>query len=74
MPERWMRTVDGFAENGRRSYQVRELPMEEVCRGFGLGLCLLVTAHLVAEAGGRDSLADFRRRARGAGTPGGRRF
>jgi hypothetical protein len=46
LPENWKATLDRFAEDGRNSYHVRELPAEEHA-GLGLGLALLVTAPLL---------------------------
>jgi hypothetical protein len=45
VPESWKKTLDDFAEEGRNSYRVRELPMEEHA-GLGLGVVLLVVAQL----------------------------
>ena len=53
IPECWKATLDRFAEDGRNSYRVRELPMEEHA-GLGLGLTLVVAAQLL--------VALFRRR------------
>jgi hypothetical protein len=67
VPESWKETLDGFAEEGRYSYRVRELPTEEHA-GLGLGLLLLVIAQLVAAAR-RASWLNFREKLR---NPGGR--
>lgn len=47
LPEWWKKTLDGFAEEGRASYRVRELPGEEQA-GLGFGLSLLLGAQLAA--------------------------
>lgn len=44
LPESWKERVDGFAENGRAAYAVRELPGEEHAGlGFGVTWLLLLT-------------------------------
>lgn len=44
LPESWKMRVDGFAENGRAAYAVRELPGEEHAGlGFGVTWLLLLT-------------------------------
>jgi len=41
LPESWKSTLDGFAENGRAAYTVRELPGEEHA-GLGFGVTWLL--------------------------------
>ncbi len=45
LPENWKTLVDGFAENGRAAYAVRELPGEEHA-GLGFGVTWLAAATL----------------------------
>ncbi len=43
LPEAWKQSLDGFAENGRHAYAVRELPGEEHAGlGFGVSILLLL--------------------------------
>ena len=46
LPESWKTLVDGFAENGRAAYAVRELPGEEHA-GLGFGISWLALGTLV---------------------------
>ncbi len=46
LPESWKSTLDGFAENGRSAYAVRELPGEEHA-GLGFGVTWLLLLQLV---------------------------
>ncbi len=61
LPEAWKARLDGFAENGRRAYSVRELPGEEHA-GLGFGVTWLLLAGLLGR------LAAGRRRAPSAWT------
>jgi hypothetical protein len=50
LPERWKQILDTFAEDGRRSYYVRELASEEFV-GIGFVLTLLLLTQFVASWG-----------------------
>lgn len=57
LPESWKSKVDGFAENGRDAYAVRELPGEEHAGlGFGVTWLAILTVLHGLQRGGLKSL------------------
>lgn len=61
LPESWKASLDGFAENGRHSYAVREIPGEEHAGlGFGVSVLLLLQLGHGLRRGGLRRLAPTR--------------